>query len=156
MLILTKITNSEYISWSKITKETYKVEIMKNGYTEVEAQTKTDDDFKRLLPDGLSTLDHFIFSIKLNEVLIGTLWFAIRGATNNRKAFIYDIFIDDKFRGQGYGKKTMELLEIEVQKMGLNHIGLHVFGHNHVARSLYQKMGYEITNLNLEKVLNKN
>lgn len=119
-----------------------------------EAQTKTDSDFKRLLPNELDTPDNYIFSIKLDEILIWKVSrFATCGALNNRKAFIYDIFIDNNFRGKGYGKKTMELLEVEVKKLGLNHIGLHVFGHNHAARSLYQKMGYEITNLNLEKVL---
>lgn len=34
MLVLKSVTNSEYVVWSKISKETYKAEIIKNGFTE--------------------------------------------------------------------------------------------------------------------------
>jgi len=55
---------------------------------------------------------------------------------------IYDIILDESSRENGHREKAMELLEIKVKKLGLKYIGLHLFGHNHVARSLYQKMWY--------------
>lgn len=126
---------------------------MKNDFTEEEAFKKTEDDFARLLPQGLKSPDQYLFSIKAGDLLVGTLWFAERGAANNRKAFIYDIMLNENARGKGYGKKAMELLEVEVKKLGLRHIGLHVFGHNTIARNLYEKVGYQITNVNMEKEL---
>ena len=75
----------------------------------------------------------------------------IRGAVENRKAFIYDIIINKEERSKGFGEKALNFLESEVNKLGLKHIGLHVFGHNKIARGLYEKLGYEITNLWLEK-----
>ncbi len=153
MLILKKKALVEYEEWSNISRESYKDEIVKNGHTEEEALKKTNEDFSRLLPQGLETPDQYIFSIVENNRSVGTLWFGIRGASSNRKAFVYDIVIDDNSRGRGYGKMAMELLESEVKKLGLTHIGLHVFGHNLVARNLYEKLGYEVTNLNLEKVI---
>lgn len=153
MLRLVPVTQAEYDIWAVASKKGYKAENIKNGLTDEEAQKKTDDDFQKLLPEGLLTPDHYIFSIKEGDLIVGNLWFAARGAIDNRKAYIFDIVIDELVRGKGYGKQTMDLLEVEVKKLGLRHIGLHVFGHNHVARALYEKQGYEITNLVLEKVL---
>lgn len=151
---LIKMTDVEYTVWCKRSIENYRDENIKNGLTFVEAQKKSDEDFAKLLPDGVKTADQHIFAIKDNNShWIGTLWFGVRGAVDNRKAFIYDIILDDETRGKGYGKQAMQLLEVEVKKLGLRHIGLHVFGHNKIARSLYEKLGYETTNVNMEKTL---
>ena len=34
-------------------------------------------------------------------------------------------------------------------------ISLHVFGHNRVARALYEKLGYETTNVNMTEKLSR-
>lgn len=47
----------------------------------------------------------------------------------------------------------MSLIEQEVTKQGLNRIGLHVFGYNKTAINLYQSLGYETTDLMMEKEL---
>lgn len=151
---LTRMTQEEYDVWIARSLANYRDENIKNGLTFEEAQKKSDEDFKRLLPFGRNSEDQYIYSIKENgNSWIGTLWFGVRGASDNRKAFIYDIVLDESTRGKGYGKKAMLLLETEVQNLGLRHIGLHVFGHNTVARNLYESLGYGITNLNMEKQL---
>lgn len=153
-ITLTKMTQEEYGVWIARSLATYRDENIKNGLTFAEAQKKSDEDFQRLLPEGLQSKDQYIYAIKENSSnWIGTLWFGVRGADDNRKAFIYDIILDESTRGKGYGKKAMEFLEVEVKNLGLRHIGLHVFGHNTVARNLYETLGYEITNLNMEKKL---
>lgn len=152
-VLLTPIKAEEFDIWLMESKKNYIDENAKNGLTLEEAQKKSDDDFARYLPEGLSSPDHYIFSIVAEGVLMGTLWFGVRGSKDNRKAYIYDIVLKETARGKGYGKKAMLLLEDEVKKLGLRHIGLHVFGHNKVARGLYENLGYEITNLNMEKVL---
>ncbi|MBY0415309.1 MAG: GNAT family N-acetyltransferase [Bdellovibrionales bacterium] len=150
---LVPISESEFIVWLQASRDNYRDENIKNGLTIEEAQKKSDEDFERYLPNGLHSLDQHIFSIKVEEILVGTLWVGVRGAVDNRKAFIYDIVLNEKARGKGYGKQAMLLLEDEVKKLGLRHIGLHVFGHNKVARNLYETIGYETTNVNMEKVL---
>ena len=150
---LIPITESEFETWLVESKKNYRDEIHKNGSTLAEAQKKSDEDFERLLPLGRQSTDQYIFSIKAQDNWVGTLWLGIKGAPDNRKGYIYDIILNEKFRGNGYGKKAMLLLEDEVKKLGLKHIGLHVFGHNKIARGLYESMGYKITNLNMEKVL---
>lgn len=152
-LIITPMNEEEFTVWFVKSKNNYRDEIAKNGSTIEEAQKKADEDMGRLLPEGRQSKDQYIFSIRAEGKWVGTLWFGVRGALDNRKAFIYDIVLDENTRGKGYGKKAILLLEDEVKKLGLRHIGLHVFGHNTVARNLYQNLGYEITNLNMEKVL---
>lgn len=150
---LIPMNEAQYAVWLVKSKDNYRDEIVRNGSTLAEAQKKADEDFLKLLPTGLKSQDQYIFAITADGKWVGTLWMGIRGAHDNRKAFIYDIVLDEDTRGKGYGKKAMLLLEDEVKKHGLRHIGLHVFGHNKIARSLYETLGYEITNLNMEKIL---
>ncbi len=46
-------------------------------------------------------------------------------------------------------------LEVEARRLNLEAIRLHVFGHNTAARPLYEKLGYEPTNINMFKSLRK-
>ena len=147
------ITEEEFIVWRAESENQYRDEIVRNGATFEEAKKKASDDFDKYLPIGRQSSDQYIFSVKADDVLVGTLWFGVRGAEDNRKAFIYDIALLEVARGKGFGKQAMLLLEDEVKKIGLRHIGLHVFGHNKIARNLYTTLGYEITNLNMEKIL---
>jgi ribosomal protein S18 acetylase RimI-like enzyme len=61
--------------------------------------------------------------------------------------------IDEKSRGKGYGKQIMLLLEEKARELGLKSLALHVFGSNQVARGLYEKLGYEVSSLNVTKPL---
>lgn len=47
----------------------------------------------------------------------------------------------------------MKETEIVAKDLGINKIGLHVFGHNKVPRGLYEKLGYEITNITMSKTI---
>lgn len=67
------------------------------------------------------------------------------------EVFIYDLNIDNAYQGRGYGKQTMTILEDHVRKLGGNKILLHVFGHNKIAISLYEKMGYQAYSINMSK-----
>jgi ribosomal protein S18 acetylase RimI-like enzyme len=44
-------------------------------------------------------------------------------------------------------------LEEKARKLELNSLDLHVFGSNHVARKLYETIGYEITHVMMSKTL---
>ena len=150
---LLPMTENEFVEWYVHSKNNYRDELHRSGLSHSEAQKKADDDMSRLLPEGLKSKDQFLLTMKDNGRNVGILWFGIKGAEDNRKAFIYDIVVNESERGKKFGEKALKLLEQEVKQRGLSHIGLHVFGHNLVARNLYEKMGYEITNLNLEKKL---
>ncbi|HSO28244.1 MAG TPA: GNAT family N-acetyltransferase, partial [Anaerolineales bacterium] len=68
-------------------------------------------------------------------------------------AFIYDFVIDEAYRRRGYGRLALLALEDKAREMGIDQIALHVFGHNHAARALYESVGYQVTNLQMAKAL---
>jgi ribosomal protein S18 acetylase RimI-like enzyme len=47
----------------------------------------------------------------------------------------------------------MRAAEDEARRLGVDTIRLHVFGHNTRARPLYDKLGYEPTNIMMSKTL---
>ena len=111
-------------------------------------------DFKRLLPAGLATPDHYLFEIKLTDgTTIGSVWFAIEERQGARSAFVYNIEIEEKSRRQGHATRAFRELESVATKLGATSIGLHVFGFNRPAQALYSSLGYNVTGLNMMKRL---
>ena len=81
------------------------------------------------------------------------IWLAVIPHFGRPSAFIYDLRIFDAFQRRGYGMQAMLAVEHEAQALGMERIGLHVFGHNSAAQALYLKLGYTITNVNMVKHL---
>lgn len=144
-------TFKEY--YEKSLKE-YACEHVKAGnWEEDKAIQNARNDFEQLLPDGLDTKGHVLLSIMYEGKAIGSLWINIRIKNQEKQAFIYDIKIHEAERGKGLGKCAMEALDEYAKSLDVQQIRLHVFGHNHRAKSLYDKMGYEVTNYHMQKKL---
>lgn len=108
-----------------------------------------------LLPKGLNTDDHHLFSI-FNEKLqmnVGFLWVQIQETKTSKKGFIFDIEIFEVFRGKGIGKETLTVLENWLKTLGVKSLSLHVFAKNTVARNLYLKLGFKDMSFNMVKTL---
>lgn len=121
-----------------------------------EALQKSEKEFHDLLPEGVATNDNFLYTIvdPESEAKVGILWVAKRDRKPHAEAFVYDVEIKEEFRHKGYGSQAFRALEDKVKALGLTEISLHVFGHNHVARAMYENLGYEATNINMTKKLN--
>ncbi len=109
----------------------------------------------RLLPQGLATPKHHLFEIKTAEdgPTVGFLWWAEEDPHGVRRAYVYDIAIKKAYRRQGHARRAFQALESLATGLGLSSIGLHVFGHNAGAQSLYAQLGYAVTGLNMLKKL---
>ena len=128
------------------------------GLTPEQAKKKSDNDWANLMPNGRVPKGHHLFAIEDDESAerVGDLWFAERTSDfDSTVAFVYSIEIYERFRGRGYGKEAMLLLEDEVRKLGLDHVALNVFGGNDVARSLYRSIGYAETAVWMRKAINE-
>ena len=79
------------------------------------------------------------------------LWFAVQEQAGRRVAYVYDVGIRPEYQRRGYATAAFTALEGETRARGLAGIGLHVFGHNPGARALYEKLGYEATNIHMFK-----
>jgi RimJ/RimL family protein N-acetyltransferase len=142
-----------YVTWHAYAVAGYAEENVKSGrWTEDEALSKSEADFQALLPDGLDTAGHELWSVvDTAGDEVGILWIA----TDRRPAyaFIYDIEMNPDRRGEGFGTAALLALDDWCRSNGITTIGLHVFGHNQGAWRLYQRMGYVETSVQMEKHL---
>lgn len=149
MVHLALMNTEEFQEYLEIAIDSYaKENVISGNWKEVDSLNKSKKVYAELLPEGEKTENHYLFTIQANHQQVGIIWL---GKVSDTTGYIYDFYILKKFRGHGYGKIAMNLIETEGKKLGFNKIGLHVFGHNLVARALYEKLGYEAININMFK-----
>ena len=111
-------------------------------------------EFDQQLPDGVQTLKNYLYTITQDGLEVGAIWLA--GSEDQRKGFVYELYVDKANRGQGIAYAAMRLLESEAVRHGFTSLGLHVFGHNRIAQRLYEKLGFAVKNINMSKTLEQN
>ena len=134
-----------YNNYIKNSKRLYAEEIAKSrGIDFDKALQLTNEEFNTLLPEGLKSQNQFL-NVIINDKneKIGFMWFSTESNHGDNEAFLCDIEINKAYRGKGYGHETMKLLESKVKEYNLSSISLHVFLHNEIACSLYNKIGYQ-------------
>jgi ribosomal protein S18 acetylase RimI-like enzyme len=150
-LRLERMNAEEFQHYLSFAIKNFADEQIKSGNWEPqEAIRNSKKEYEKLLPEGQNTENHNLFIIRDGVREVGVIWMATR---TDEKGFIYDINIWEESQGKGYGKKTMQEIETFAKENGMKSIGLHVFGHNKVARDLYEKLGYRETNIKMEKTL---
>ncbi|HTT60125.1 MAG TPA: GNAT family N-acetyltransferase [Acidimicrobiales bacterium] len=87
--------------------------------------------------------DQFFLNVMREGEKVGTLWLGLRNGVGP-DWWIFDIVIDEPHRGTGLGRPTLRAAEEFVQSHGGTRLGLNVFGHNEVARHLYDAAGYVV------------
>lgn len=154
MPILRKMTEEEFRVWAPLSQKAYAEDTARaKGYTQREAELIADESFAKLLPQGIDSKDHFFYVLDLGGESLGTFWFSLQGTVKKRKAFIYDVKIQESHQGKGYGRVIMQLGEQKAKEVGASAIALHVFGFNDRAIKLYQSLKYVTTDLSMEKGL---
>jgi ribosomal protein S18 acetylase RimI-like enzyme len=148
------MTPEEFPAFVASSKAGYAHDIeVHGGQTREAAIAKAEADFPTVLPLGLDTPDHAIFVVEADGMAAGRLWIGEREAGGRRVLFIYDISIEPKFQGRGFGRTVMRLAEEEARSRGIARIELNVFGGNDVARGLYRSLGYVETSVQMAKDL---
>lgn len=156
MIHLAAMSAPEYTAWLDSAITDYAQDKVAAGnWTPEGARQRAEAEYMKLLPDGLQTPRQHLFTILAGpqQQPAGMIWFAEQDWDGRRVAFIYDFLIHEPFRRHGYGLEAILALEEKVKALDLDVIGLHVFGHNRAALALYEKAGYEITNINMAKRL---
>jgi ribosomal protein S18 acetylase RimI-like enzyme len=155
MVTLQPITEAELQRVLEPTILEYAPDHVKHGqWTEAESIEKSRKEFQDLLPQGVATSNHYLFTlVNEDQQQVGMLWFARRESQGQFMAFVYEVRIDEAFRRRGYASQAFREMETRVRELGWNRISLHVFGTNHAAIDLYNKLGYEMTNVMMAKNL---
>ena len=155
MLNLVPMTEAEFATYVAGAVRSYaEAHIRAGDALPEEALARAQKDYDELLPDGLRSKDDFLFTLTDDALgAIGMIWFELRERRGAKSAYIYDFEVREDLRGQGFGRRALEALEAKLSELGVRSIGLNVFGYNHAARALYEKMGYQITGMGMVKQL---
>jgi len=118
-----------------------------------ESRQSTLDSF----PDGQTAQNEQIWVAEdAAGARVGVLWLAHREpGTPKEHAWIYDIEVDEDRRGDGWGRKLLDLAEAQTRALGLTSLRLNVFGQNKVARELYRTQGFAESRVTMVKDVGK-
>ncbi len=145
MITLVKLSDQDYPAFKEQTIQNYAEQSVRAGrIAESEALAFSKRTVGKVLPRGLKTEGHTIFSIieASEKEPVGYLWVGSH-SEHPRQAFIYDLFIKESYRGNGYGREAIRQLKTRLAEMGYESVGLHVYAFNEVAIKLYSKEGFE-------------
>ena len=154
MVRFREMTEEEFAAYRVWLVEDYAGEIARNYQMDLDdARRRSEQQTSELLPDGRATPNHLLFVLLADNASepVGHLWCHME--PDKRRAFVYDIVVHEPYRRRGYGRSALIELEQLLTERGIERLGLHVFGENQGAQALYQKLGYRITGMSMQKEL---
>lgn len=156
MIDFVPMTEADYQAYLEQAVAAYAAEHVRGGrWSAEEAEQRSRQEYMDLLPEGVATPNNALYLLAdaATGARVGMLWYALQERAGTQVAFIYDLEIDLGFRRRGYATQALRGLERLVLAQGVREIRLHVFGHNHEARALYETLGYLPTNIVMAKSL---
>lgn len=140
---LVPMTAEEYDDYVEHLNAAYAQEMLEAGaFTDLAAATVASEQSQaELLPHGVDTPGHWLWSAHDGDTPVGILWVAVDGP----KAYIYDIEVREEQRRRGYGQEILDAGAVAAVGLGATTLGLNVFGPNEVAHALYERAGYVTT-----------
>jgi ribosomal protein S18 acetylase RimI-like enzyme len=153
--VLRPMTAREFDEWLEQSIAGYAFDKVASGqWTAEESLELARKENSELLPLGLHTPGNSLFAIVDRHGLpVGMLWFAVKKKFGADIAYVFDVSIRPERQREGHAARAFVALEQEASRLGLTGIALHVFGHNDAARALYQKLGFQPTNISLFKAI---
>lgn len=158
MTTLRKMSEEAFAKYAQYSSPNYAQGKVASGEWEEEtALEKARALFAEMLPQGMDTPDNYFYEIvdEWDEVTVGMLWFSVRERAGKTSAYVWDVVIEPEHQRKGHASRAFRELEEKVLAMGLDGIGLNVFGDNVSAQRLYARLGYEPVNIFMYKHLEK-
>lgn len=149
-------TNQEFQAFVDYFIPDYAAEIVSNyRLSEEDALAQARRDLEASFPDGEKSAGQVLLCIILSapekEHHIGYLWY--KPDPHLHSVYINDFYLFPLFRGQGYGSEAMKQLELRLIEGGCKQIKLRVAAGNPQARRVYENNGFNVTGINMNKVL---
>jgi GNAT superfamily N-acetyltransferase len=144
---------SEISAFLIASRQGYVAERVASGDPELTAARAADEQLAAAFPGGEPGHGHRVFCIEEEGISVGSLWLGPTSSNDPASRWVWDIEIDEKYRGRGYGRAAMSLAEREATAGGATTLGLNVFGANSIARRLYDSLGYEVMAIRMAKRL---
>jgi hypothetical protein len=127
MVQLVPMTEVEFQTFRESDIAEYAQEHVKSGrWRPEEALQLAEQEFTDLLPDGLTTPNHYLFSIedKALGTKVGRLWFAVRDGDREPIAFVFNVVIFTEgglATGIYHRMGCLRLLPVGARKKGERH-----------------------------------
>ena len=143
---LRAMTDQEYAVFRPRLEEDYGANIAAaGGMPEPEALRKASADLDALLPSGLRSPGHLIWTACGGTDPVGHLWLQLQPRSDGLHAFGFDFAVRADRRRRGYGRAVAAAAARACRERGVRSVGLSVFGFNTGARSLYEQLGFRLT-----------
>ncbi|HXY85925.1 MAG TPA: GNAT family N-acetyltransferase [Gaiellaceae bacterium] len=153
---LRPMSEAEFADWLPRARNDFADELVGYGGADPDAaRAKALRDSEALFPGSAPSPEQLVFVVEADGERVGELWVGERVGDLRRGAFVWNVRIDERHRGRGYGRGAMLLAEAVARQRGLTHIALNVTGDNAIARGLYRSLGYKETFVTMEKVLDQ-
>lgn len=140
-LRLDPMTAEEFDAFLAVSTTAYAEERQQAGESPGRAARIAAEQLDDLLPAGRDSAEQHLFTARTDDGPVGHLWLD----TSRPMAFVYDVAVAPEVRGRGHGAAIMAAGAYWVQQRGAIALGLNVFAHNVVARRLYDRLGYAVT-----------
>ncbi len=97
-----------------------------------------------------------LFVAKLDGIVVGYLRFYIwqtngNGSVKRKVVDLDDICVDERFRNCGVGTQMMQEFRVLAKAFGCTDMQLSVYPQNDAAVAFYQKCGFTIRNINMQR-----
>ena len=150
------MTTAEYDEWREVIARRFAASQVAAGtWAPDDAYARAVEANDAFLPDGRATAGMlFLKATRPDGTPVGVLWVGLthpRGVADC--AFIYDIEIDEAYRGLGYGRALLAAAEAVVRSRGVGALELNVFAENTRAVRLYDSAGYRVVTQQMRKSL---
>jgi ribosomal protein S18 acetylase RimI-like enzyme len=135
------MNETEFAAWFAASVQEYATEMADSGTVSASAALGASEaQHAELLPDGLGTAGNTFLCVEAGGEVTATNW--IRHHRWPSVSWVYGVEVHQGYRGRGYGRAAMAAGEQATVAAGDTHLALNVFGHNAVAISMYERMGY--------------
>jgi ribosomal protein S18 acetylase RimI-like enzyme len=155
-LQLRAMTETEFEKWRLVIARAYADEQIRSGnWAPEEALDLALDGNAELLPQGLATEDMLLLTAEQPDgTAVGRVWLGLNHPRATPDcAFLYDIEVEEPYRGQGYGRALLAAAEDAARSHGIAGLELNVFGDNTPAIALYRSAGYIVVQQQMRTTL---
>ncbi len=148
-ITLRPMPEDRLVDWIARSRGVYVDERMQSGESREVAEARVTRSYAENFPDNRALPTHRFFDVMEGDEPVGLLWIGpqVEGSTS---WWVFDIEIFEPYRRRGFARAALELGHAEVESLGGTAIGLNVFGFNTGARELYEKLGYEVTSVQMK------
>jgi ribosomal protein S18 acetylase RimI-like enzyme len=123
------------------------------GEERTAATAMAERDWSKYFAGDRPAHGHRWYRVESASDPVGLLWLGPDPHNDPKRLWVFLVSIDEPHRGNGYGRRAMELAAAEASRHGAESLGLNVFGHNAVARRLYESLGYDTVAVTMRKPL---